>query len=169
MTCLLPGLVKDALANYGRDYLSQVIGGLVFLGAQDDVIAWVDMHTPLSGDFCKSAADIDLPGWNDCLASLFETPAQKHDEHIEDDVLPKIKTHEMNLTAWVAAINAHPEIPVFVYSGAEDGFVPPETFADEVKALGGKIHYTNFPNSGHEGFLNEPQVWTELFNDGTVL
>lgn len=56
-------------------------------------------------------------------------------------------------------------VPFFLYSGMRDTFVPVESFASEVKELAGKklqVTYREFPNSGHEGFESEDQVWEDL-------
>lgn len=49
-----------------------------------------------------------------------------------------------------------------LYSGQQDVFVPVETFADEVQALGSRIQYVNFPDTGHDGFFTEQRVWDDL-------
>jgi pimeloyl-ACP methyl ester carboxylesterase len=49
-------------------------------------------------------------------------------------------------------------LPMFLFSGQQDVFVPFATFDEEVKRMGKLIHYESFPNSGHEGFYTEPDV-----------
>ena len=56
----------------------------------------------------------------------------------------------------------HPQVELYLYSGQKDVFVPVETFAEEVKALGGRIKYQSFSDSGHEGFHTEKQIWDDL-------
>lgn len=51
---------------------------------------------------------------------------------------------------------------LFLYSGERDCLVPKESFVEEVEFLGDAIRYTHFPNSGHEGFVTEPQIWIDL-------
>ncbi len=55
-------------------------------------------------------------------------------------------------------------IPFFLYSGELDGFIPTALFKKEVEELGSSVHYTNFLNSGHEGFMTEPRVLKDLTN-----
>ena len=54
------------------------------------------------------------------------------------------------------------QIKLFLYSGQLDVYVPKETYAEEVQLLGSRIQYTNFEDSGHDGYLIEPQVWDDL-------
>jgi len=61
-----------------------------------------------------------------------------------------------------ASLSMHPALRFFLYSGQADVFVPVETFSEEAQRLGGKMTYREFPDSGHEGFLTEPQVWSDL-------
>lgn len=63
-----------------------------------------------------------------------------------------------------ASLEKHPNLPFFLYSGEKDVFVPMETFEEEVKALGSRITYRQFPRSGHEGFYTERQVWTDILS-----
>ncbi len=63
-----------------------------------------------------------------------------------------------------AALSANPQLPFFLYSGQQDVFVPVATFQPEVSALGNRIQYTNFPNTGHDGFFTEAKVWSDLSN-----
>jgi pimeloyl-ACP methyl ester carboxylesterase len=46
----------------------------------------------------------------------------------------------------------------YLFSGQQDVFVPFATFDEEVRRLGGHVHYESFPNSGHEGYYTEPHV-----------
>lgn len=60
------------------------------------------------------------------------------------------------------SLQKNPALPFYLYSGEKDVFVPIETFKEEVAALGNLITYRQFPNSGHEGFYTEAQVWSDL-------
>ena len=61
-----------------------------------------------------------------------------------------------------AALKKSPGTLFNLYSGQQDVFVPVETFADETEALAGRIQYTNFPGTGHDGFVTEQRVWDDL-------
>jgi pimeloyl-ACP methyl ester carboxylesterase len=61
-----------------------------------------------------------------------------------------------------ASLEKNPKLPFHLYSGEKDVFVPYETFQEEVKALGSRINYRQFPNSGHEGFHTEQDVWQDM-------
>jgi pimeloyl-ACP methyl ester carboxylesterase len=60
------------------------------------------------------------------------------------------------------ALVKNPKLPFFLYSGQKDVFVPVETFTEEVDLVGSLLTYRSFPNSGHEGFHTERQVWKDL-------
>jgi pimeloyl-ACP methyl ester carboxylesterase len=60
------------------------------------------------------------------------------------------------------SLQNNPKLPFYLYSGERDVFVPIETYAEEVKVLGSRITYRQFPKTGHEGFYAEPQVWKDL-------
>jgi hypothetical protein len=62
------------------------------------------------------------------------------------------------------SLEENPELPFFLYSGEKDVFVPIETFTEEVKTLGARITYRQFPNTGHEGFYAESQVWADILS-----
>jgi hypothetical protein len=57
---------------------------------------------------------------------------------------------------------AHPLLLFFLYSGRLDVFVPVESFAEETARFGARIRYRSFTESGHEGYLTEPEVWADL-------
>ena len=54
------------------------------------------------------------------------------------------------------------KVTVFTYSGGMDCYVPKEAFAIQNKVFGKKVQYTFFPNSGHDGYLEERQVYVDL-------
>ncbi len=72
-----------------------------------------------------------------------------------------IKSESMNLDLINSALSVHEDIPIYLYSGSQDSFEPTELFKDEKSEIT-RIHYLDFPNSGHEGFVTEPQVWKDL-------
>lgn len=54
------------------------------------------------------------------------------------------------------------KISVFAYSGGLDCYVPQEAFAAQNKVFGSKVKYTHFPSSGHDGYLEERQIFVDL-------
>lgn len=54
------------------------------------------------------------------------------------------------------------KIPMYLYSGELDCYVPKVLFNEEVKTLGALIKYTNFPKTGHDGYFSEKQVFSDL-------
>ena len=73
----------------------------------------------------------------------------------------KVKSDPLDLEMFKDSMQKHPEVPVYLYSGAQDSFEPTELFQDE-KSEVEQIHYVDFQNSGHEGFCTEAQVWKDL-------
>ena len=57
-----------------------------------------------------------------------------------------------------------PKLPLYLYAGQKDSLVPAATFKEEAAALGDRITYREFPNSGHDGFYSERQVWIDLLS-----
>lgn len=77
--------------------------------------------------------------------------------------LRKLKARDpLELDALAEALRVNPELRFYLYSGGMDTFVPMETFAREAARLGSRITYRNFPDSGHEGFFTESEIWEEL-------
>jgi pimeloyl-ACP methyl ester carboxylesterase len=54
------------------------------------------------------------------------------------------------------------KISLFTYSGNLDCYVPKQDFAFQNKIFGTKVKYTNFVDSGHDGYLIERQVFVDL-------
>ena len=59
-------------------------------------------------------------------------------------------------------IQLMPSKSFYLYSGALDTFVPAKTFTKELSIINDLVNYTNFPESGHDGFYSEDQVWQDL-------
>jgi pimeloyl-ACP methyl ester carboxylesterase len=79
------------------------------------------------------------------------------------EILKTVKSNlQMNPEQLLNSLNAHPNLPFYLYAGEKDVFVPVETFQEEIKILGDKINYHQFPGTGHEGFYMEKQVWSDL-------
>ncbi len=55
----------------------------------------------------------------------------------------------------------------FLFSGAQDVFVPVNTFSEEVQQLDKLVHYKSFPGSGHEGFYTESEVQEAVTSPGS--
>jgi pimeloyl-ACP methyl ester carboxylesterase len=68
----------------------------------------------------------------------------------------------ISLETIALSLKQEPELHFYLYSGEKDVFVPVATFRDEIAELGSRVIYKNFPNSGHEGFYSEQQVWDNL-------
>jgi pimeloyl-ACP methyl ester carboxylesterase len=86
---------------------------------------------------------------NECrLLTTLQTPY--------DEALKAVVAHPLAIDKIADNLSHGGEF--FLFSGQQDVFVPFATFDEEVKRLGGHVHYESFPNSGHEGFYTEPHV-----------
>ncbi len=86
-----------------------------------------------------------------------------------DSIMPVLKAKNVQLVNSISILEikaklAETKIPFFLYSGSFDCMVPKELFQNEVKVLGKLVTYTNFPDSGHEGFMSEARVIHDLAN-----
>ena len=79
------------------------------------------------------------------------------------------KPDPISLKAIEASLQRFPGLKFYVYSGKKDTFVPTETFREELNLLGSRITYTNFPNSGHDGYSIEPQIFKDLKKDSITI
>jgi hypothetical protein len=59
-------------------------------------------------------------------------------------------------------LTVNPAVKFYLYSGELDPESPVAIFSDELSALGALARYTDFPNSGHDGFYSEDLVWRNL-------
>ncbi len=138
------------------------------------VVAWVDMGTPsfnfptCSKIFARLEAEGKNPGsWrlHECKVAIQTGNADPESDQVIADYLSYVPQNILDLEVVVAAATSSPNIPFYLYSSGQDGFVPEETFAEEVARLGSRIYYENFPTSGHEGFATEEKIWVNLLND----
>ncbi|MGE3759122.1 MAG: hypothetical protein AB7H97_15270, partial [Pseudobdellovibrionaceae bacterium] len=55
------------------------------------------------------------------------------------------------------------QIPIYVYTGALDSL----SQVDQLKNLtrSSQVKYTHFPDSGHAGWLFEPQLWQQMMEN----
>ncbi len=61
-------------------------------------------------------------------------------------------------------LTRNPTVKYYLYSGALDSISPVESFQHELSMLGNKVIYTNFPNSGHDGWWTEPLIQQRLLS-----
>lgn len=64
----------------------------------------------------------------------------------------------------IKTVLSHNPISFYLYSGGLDSFVPKDLFALESKSLGSLVNYTNFSESGHDGYVTEKKVLVDLAN-----
>ncbi len=83
-----------------------------------------------------------------------------------DDLVMKItKTDVLKTVDIFNSLKVNPTLLFYMYSGEKDVFVPIETFNEEINMLGAFVKYKQFPNSGHEGFNTEQDVWSDLISN----
>lgn len=156
-------LNQSALTTFVRNY---VFGVYNESGLAGSVISMSEISNGESDQVaCQKvnqniAAEGEHPDqWliNECrlLAGMVN---DKWSELLKEVHTQKLMTPEM----LKASLEQNPSLPFFLYSGHKDVFVPMETFVEEVTMLGNMITYRQFPNSGHEGFYTEGQVWKDL-------
>jgi pimeloyl-ACP methyl ester carboxylesterase len=117
-------------------------------------------------DELKKRGFKDPESWpiNEC-ASTYQAGDNEASKQYREEALKIFKVvtpDHLTIDAFKAALVAHPEIPMYVYSGEMDTFVPRESFVEEVTALGSLIKYHHFMGTGHEGFYMEGLVWRNL-------
>jgi pimeloyl-ACP methyl ester carboxylesterase len=74
------------------------------------------------------------------------------------------KLDTLTLEAFIPSLKTLGTGNFYLYSGERDTFVPKANFSDEVAQTAGLLTYRHFPNSGHEGFYTEKQVFQDLFS-----
>lgn len=102
---------------------------------------------------------------HDCRQSEALTAKEKSQIQELPRILAKIPQRRMTPDMLYTAVAHSPGIPVFLYAGVKDTFSPPAAFADIVNLAGSKIHFKTFPETGHEGYSSELEVWTNLANE----
>ncbi len=173
----LSGLIdqNDHLNLYSLNKLVEdfVFGVFAHNYAAGTIITWADFFTDQPDlQFCHRPLEIlrqkgehpDTWALNECrlLADI-------HDSKWDPLMLEFLKTHQgyadpIPLDKIKENLKLYPKLKFFLYSGQADVFVPLETFEEEINFLAPLVRYTNFPNSGHEGFLTEEKVWQDLAN-----
>jgi pimeloyl-ACP methyl ester carboxylesterase len=156
-------LNSTALTDFVRNY---VFGVYNDSGLAGSVISMVEISNGESDqDACKKVdAKIEAEGdhpndWllNECrlLAGMTN---DKWTELLKGIHVQALMTPEMMKDS----LKKNPKLPFFLYSGQKDVFVPVETFQEETSLLGNLITYRSYPDSGHEGFYTERQVWKDI-------
>ncbi len=159
-------LLKNRLSRFVDAFIFQTFSNQSLPVA---LIAKLEMNSGDDNNQCSKAlellkADGEKPEtWplNECrLASNIQYLASNS----ASDILMEgfKKKDPLVLATLKNSLTRAPQIKVSLYSGQLDVYVPKETYAEEVQFLGSRINYFNFENSGHDGYLTEPQIWDEL-------
>lgn len=167
ITSILPGdqIDMSALKEFVRNYVFGVYNNNGLAGS---VISLVEISSGDSDvDTCVTAQDR--------LKAEGETPekwlinecrllAGMQNDQWQDLLKGITRRLQMSPMQLKTSLIENPNLPFYLYSGEKDVFVPVETFTEEVQTLGSLLTYRQFPNTGHEGFMAEPQVWTDLLS-----
>jgi pimeloyl-ACP methyl ester carboxylesterase len=166
-------LKHDNIANYVENFFEEQSEKYSKKWA-DRVISWVDRNTaPYDRRNCSAIAyelfleDVDVTnnGFTEC-ASILQNPDSNMDnwgrkmvKFLPQDILT-IKDFKQSLLD-------NKSLPFYLYSGQKDPFVPVESFREELNAVENlpNFRYKNFPGTGHDGYMNEAQVWQELIKE----
>ncbi len=149
--------------NINESYLSQVNVSLNFIGLTD----W--NSTPMDADKCaliykKIEAVYKIKEQN-ILFDLCKAPTQfNYNDQLAAALRLRMQVSDVNfikLDDLKANLSKY-KVPFYLYSGSLDSAVPKDLFQTEAKALGSLVKYTNFPDSGHDGFYKENQVLLDL-------
>ncbi|MBC7457783.1 MAG: alpha/beta fold hydrolase, partial [Bdellovibrionaceae bacterium] len=140
------------------------------------VISWVDRNLPpldtatcnqIQNDLLKNNIDVYGSFANECLISL---QAVKEQGKLPiDSLLPykKLQQDLLTLSDFVSVMSKEGSAtPFYLYSGTHDTYVPEINFSEEIAAIASlkNIIYTNFSSTGHDGYLDEAQVWKDLIS-----
>lgn len=104
----------------------------------------------------------DPSSWpiNECRdASTGKSKSDREWDAYIDVVQRRLPLH---LNDVMAKLNANPNLPFYLYSGELDMIVPIEAFAPVIPQMTPRVRYTQFPNTGHDGYYTEDQVWNDL-------
>jgi pimeloyl-ACP methyl ester carboxylesterase len=72
------------------------------------------------------------------------------------------KPDPIQLAAVHKSLLDFPNLQFFLYAGRNDIIASPESYEEELALLAGRVLYREFPDSGHEGFGTEKDVWFDL-------
>jgi pimeloyl-ACP methyl ester carboxylesterase len=130
------------------------------------VINYVDRNVPpldsahcekIRTDLATVGIDLNQVFINECMVTLQNPPLKPADP----------ATWQKNLAqdpltiADFARVLHDQALPFYLYSGEQDTYVPVAEFSEELAAIGGfaNFHYTDYPDTGHDGSYEEPQTW----------
>ncbi len=136
--------------------------------AANRVISWVDRNTVSMDEYYCYKARRDLLPAVDLKKSVFHECAwamtQPEVSAPHPNWVTFLKRDILTPTMFKEVVEKNSKIHFYWYAGMKDTYVPVETFkeqADLIQHLP-NVHYTIFPNSGHDGFHSEQKVWDEL-------
>ena len=64
------------------------------------------------------------------------------------------------------ALQKNPGLRIHLYSGGLDAYAPQEIFSEERRELGAAVIYKNMPDTGHDGYWLEQEIWEDLGRQG---
>jgi pimeloyl-ACP methyl ester carboxylesterase len=111
-------------------------------------------------DNLKTEKSEDQSTW---LLDECQYPMQKDDYTSSYDFeVQSLPQNMMSVDDLKQILTTHPRLKLYLYSGGVDPYSPVEIFADELRSASSLLTYSNFPNTGHDGFYSEDLVWQNL-------
>lgn len=142
-------------------YFEQHSAALNFIGIYDSNTTPMD-YVKCKAIYTKMETELDIK-IGESLLDECKSPFQfKYKSRIQPIILSKLKTSAFVQLEKVKINLIKFRIPLYLFSGDLDSFVPKVLFQKEVESLGALINYTNFPESGHEGCMTEKQIILNL-------
>ncbi len=133
------------------------------------LITRIEMNDRVQQNQCAAALGLlrkegyDLADWplNECrffasLSSLSQTDAVV-------EVINGVTAFDpLTLEDVAAGLRRNPELKIHLYSGGLDAYAPLEIFKEESQVLGPAVTYKNLPDTGHDGYWMETEIWDDL-------
>lgn len=137
-------------------------------GVALSVIGWTDRNVaPTNMQTCpkvyftlgQEGTPANLSLLNECQPFMVGPYTGKSSTYERINQMPQ---DLLTITDFKASLIAHSSTPFYLYSGAKDTYVPVDDYKEELDAVGALVHYTHFIGTGHDGFMDETQVWSDL-------
>jgi pimeloyl-ACP methyl ester carboxylesterase len=140
------------------------------------VIDYVDRNVPpedtthceqIRTDLATTGINLDQVYINECMTALQYPRATQNDSSVWQS---QLTTDPLTIANLTSVLQSNPALPFYLYSGEKDPFVPVAEFAEELAAIGklANVHYTDYPDTGHDGSYEEPQTWLDWEKLSTV-
>ena len=169
--------IGEFLATFYFGGVSNPLQTKAYAGA---VISYTDRNVPLMDRYVcyraqkdlKAESNIELQNVfvSECVSNLQWNSVNKPDFSKEPEAPQEIKLIQslprdlLTPEKFAEKLTASTALQFYLYSGQKDSVVPEANFQEELSLVRElpNLHYTHFPESGHDGFYSEPQVWADI-------